>query len=113
MGYAISETGSAIGPMALTPLFYKLLTMNTNEVDGNEDVSPIGEQNTCHLSKETPKYPLMLTGYFEENKAGYTATEVVCGWAGADPNIWAGAVIKKTPVNARETCGNQPTDRWT
>ena len=39
------------------------------------------------------------------NKAGYTATEVACGWAGAvmnhaDSSIWAGAVMQKTPENA-------------
>jgi len=39
------------------------------------------------------------------NKAGYTATEVACGWAGAvmkkaNSSMWAGAVMQKTPKNA-------------
>ena len=41
------------------------------------------------------------------NKAGYTATEVVCGWAGAvmkkvNPSIWAGAVTQKPPVTPKK-----------
>ena len=50
----------------------------------------------------------------KKNKAGYTATEVACGWAGAvmkhaDSSVWAGAVLQKTPENAEKGNG----DRWT
>ena len=52
------------------------------------------------------------------NKAGYTATEVACGWAWAVmkkayPNIWAGAVMRKPPVNAENAKRYHPTDRPT
>ena len=54
-----------------------------------------------------------------ENKAGNTATKV--GWTGAmvkhaNSCIWAGAVMQKTPKNAKNTKkadGDQPTDRPT
>ena len=41
-----------------------------------------------------------------QNKAGYTATEVVCGWVGAvmkhaNSSIWTGAVTPKKPENAK------------
>ena len=42
------------------------------------------------------------------NKAGYTATEVACGWAGAVmkkcySSDWAAAVPQKPPVNAEKS----------
>ena len=49
-------------------------------------------------------------------KAGFTATKVACGWAGAvmehaNSNIWAGAVMQKTPKNAvNAEKGNGVTD---
>ena len=44
---------------------------------------------------------------FDINKAGYTATEVACGWAGAvkkkaNSSIWAGAVMLKMHENAEK-----------
>ena len=49
-------------------------------------------------------------------KAGFTASKVACGWAGAvmehvNSNIWAGAVMQKTPKNAvNAEKGNRVTD---
>ena len=40
---------------------------------------------------------------FEENKAGYTATPVACGWAGAVIEvIWAGTVKPKIPKTLKK-----------
>ena len=52
------------------------------------------------------------------NKAGYTATEVACGWAGAVmkkayPSIWAGAVTQKPPVTPKKANADGQTDRQT
>ena len=52
------------------------------------------------------------------NKAGYTATEVACEWAGAvmgkaKSSIWAGAVMQKMPANAKnveKAHSDRPTD---
>ena len=54
------------------------------------------------------------------NKAGYTATEVACGWAGAvmknaHPSIWVGAVTQKPSVTPKKLTRmdrrtNHPTD---
>ena len=43
------------------------------------------------------------------NKTEYTATEVVCGWAGAVmkevySSLWAEAAMQKTPENAKKAC---------
>ena len=51
----------------------------------------------------------------KKNKAGYTATEVACGLAGAVmrkayPSIWAGAVTQKPPVMPKKLT---LMDRWT
>ena len=56
----------------------------------------------------------MLNG---KNKAGYTATKVACGWAGAVmrkayPSIWAGAVTQKPPVTPKKlSVTDLPTER--
>ena len=49
------------------------------------------------------------------NKAGYMATEVACGWAGAvmkkaNSSIWAGAVMQKMPENTKKANGDRRTD---
>ena len=52
------------------------------------------------------------------NKAGNTATDVACGWAGAvikkaNLSVWAGAVVEKTPENAEKANGDGRTDQPT
>ena len=54
----------------------------------------------------------------EFNKAGYTATKVVCGWAGAvlikaNSGIWAGSVMQKTPKMSKMSKTLRATNRST
>ena len=56
---------------------------------------------------------LGMLNHANKNKAGYTATEVACWWAGAvmkhaNSCIWTGAVIQKTPENAE----NAEKSKW-
>ena len=54
--------------------------------------------------------PQLKKDRIKENKAGYTAIEVPCRWAGAvmkvNLSILAGAVMQKPPVNAEKANGD-------
>ena len=59
-----------------------------------------------------------LRSHRKKNKAGYTATKVTCGWAGAvmkyaNSSIWAGAVTLDNAENAKKANGDRPSDRST
>ena len=58
----------------------------------------IMQRITIHAGRQSTSY---------NNKAGYTATEVACGWAGAvikkaNLSIWAGAVMKIRPKTLKK-----------